>query len=150
MSNSIETVINKYGFYSGNIFGDSMFPLLKYKTDVVYLEKPSENYVPKKYDIILYRRNSGQLVLHRIVNVSGEQLVICGDGETTKEYGVTKEQIIAVLTKYYRGEKPCTIDGFFYRLYSKYWCATFFTRKFKLKILKFINRLLGYMKNGRR
>ena len=58
----------------------------------------------KKYVIPLYRRNNGQYVFHRIVDV-GETYICMGNAQFIKEYGIRDEQIIAVATSFNRGKR---------------------------------------------
>jgi len=103
--------------------GRSMLPTLRDSIDVVYLE-PATN--PAKYDVVLYRRDSGQYVLHRIVGVASDgTFVLCGDAQFRLEYGIRREQILARVVEFKRGklnvdcQKSC-----FFAFYSRFWIAT--------------------------
>lgn len=139
--NNIESVIKKQGFYSGNIKGDSMFPLLRNSIDVVYIIKIPDNYVFKKYDVVLYRRKNNQIVLHRIIKVADNGFVICGDGENVKEYNIDKSQIIGLLTEFYRKKKHHKVTDKSVKLYSFYWCNTFYSRILKIKLINSVHRI---------
>lgn len=101
--------------------GTSMLPMLRQEVDSVLLSEPPE--LCKKYDIILYRRLNGQYVLHRIVKVMQDGYVLCGDHQTTVETGIRKEQIIAIVTSFYRKEKLIHINKFAYQCYVYIWCC---------------------------
>jgi hypothetical protein len=45
---------------------------------------------PKKYDVIFYRRENGQYVLHRIIKIKKDGYVCRGDNQTAKEYPVSR------------------------------------------------------------
>ena len=60
--------------------GISMLPTIVGGRDPVTIKKPDGKL--KKYDIILYRRKSGQFVLHRIIGVDEKGYILCGDNES--------------------------------------------------------------------
>ena len=72
----------------------------------------------KKYDIPLYRRNNGQYVLHRIVDV-GETYTCIGDAQFVKECGIRDEQIIAVVTSFNRDKRCYSVTSPVYRIYCR-------------------------------
>ncbi len=113
-------VIAKYGKYVGAPDGRSMQPMLRSRRDAVVLVAP--HFPLKKYDVILYRRASGQYVLHRVISVKNGY-VICGDRLWRKEYGIRDENVIGVAEGFFRDKKyvPCTNRG--YQLYCRVWCA---------------------------
>jgi len=115
--------------------GVSMMPMLRQNVDSVMLSP-----VPgklKKYDLPLYQRRDGQYVLHRILGV-GETYTCIGDNQFSYERNVRHEQVLAVVTGYYRGEKYRTVDCFGYKLYCRFWHWTrkprWYWRWFKNKI----------------
>ena len=116
---------------SGGVFrmypkGTSMLPLLRYQKDSVVLALPQ---MPlKKGEIILYKRGNGQYVLHRIVGKDQEGYICCGDNQTTLEYGITEENVIAVVESIYRKEKHITKNNFGYRCYWFFWQCLFIRR----------------------
>ena len=56
--------------------GVSMLPLLRPNRDVVILEN---NLKPEIYDVVLYKRDNGKYILHRIIDVDSNGYVMCGD-----------------------------------------------------------------------
>lgn len=65
---SFEDVIARDGRLVYTNVGDSMYPLIQPKDLLVIrmVTKPL-----KQYDVPLYKRDSGQYVLHRIMRISG-------------------------------------------------------------------------------
>ncbi len=114
--------------------GTSMLPLLREGKDSVCLIKAEG--ILKKNDIAFYLRDDGHYVLHRIVDVSENGYVLCGDNQTALEKYIKKEQIIGVAGRIFRGEKEVSLRGLKYRLYTFLW-KSFFMRKvfFKLRRL---------------
>ena len=121
--------------------GDSMLPLIRQGRDLLIIEKPHGRL--KKYDIPLYRRDSGQFVLHRILKVRENDYVICGDNRYSKEYGITDRHIIGVLTSVVHDGKELDFHGFAYRAYVFLWCGLFPLRAFILRVKHYIKRSLG-------
>ena len=117
-----------------------MMPMIRSGVDTVVLKKPKGKI--KKYDCVLYyRKSSGKYVLHRVIKVKDENLVICGDNQWQKEYGIKEEDIIAVLDGFYKKEKYITIDKFSYKLY--YHFRVFFRpfRMIKSKVRSFLSKI---------
>ena len=67
---SAEEAVARFGFYTGLTRGDSMEPMLRQGRDRVCIERRTGRL--RRYEVPLYRRPSGQLVLHRIVKVLPE------------------------------------------------------------------------------
>ena len=112
--------------------GDSMYPLIRQNKDLIIIEKPNGRL--KKYDVPLYKRDSGQYVFHRVLKVRENDYVICGDNRYTKEYGISDRHIIGVLTAVVRNGKEIPVTDWRYRLYVHAWCDLFPVRVFVLKV----------------
>ncbi|MBQ9673568.1 MAG: S24/S26 family peptidase [Ruminococcus sp.] len=136
---TFEEVIAKNGKLVYTNVGDSMFPLIKQGRDLLIIEKPNGRL--KKYDIPLYKRDSGQYVLHRILKVRENDYVICGDNRSNKEYGVTDRHIIGILTGIIRNNKTIKLHGFCYRMYLFLWCDLFPLRAFVLRVFRKLKSL---------
>ena len=115
--------------------GDSMMPLIKQNRDLLII-KPVHGRL-KKYDVPLYKRDSGQYVLHRILKVRKKDYVICGDNRWVKEYGIRDRHIIGVLTAVVRNGKEISVNDWKYRLYVHLWCDFFPVRELVLKAKAF-------------
>lgn len=122
----IEDVLREEGVFVSTTVGFSMFPMLRNRKDTVVV-MPYEGRL-KKYDVPLYKRGSNY-ILHRIVDVLPDSYVICGDNCMQKEYGITDEQILGVLTSFYRGSKKVNMNSRGYKLYVRTWCALYPIRK---------------------
>ena len=117
----IEEKLNLGGEVTINPGGISMKPLVIPKRDSVILKKPPE--VLKKYDVALYRRKSGQFVLHRVVGVKKDGYVTCGDNQYLREYPIRHDAVIAVLKTVIRKNKKIEVNSFSYKIYSRFWVA---------------------------
>lgn len=107
--------------------GDSMMPLLRQHRDLMVIEKRPEGRC-NKYDAVLYRRPSGEYVLHRILEVREDDYVICGDNRWQREFGVKDDWILGVLTAVIRDGKQLSVTDRRYRLYVRLWCDLFWLR----------------------
>ena len=84
------------------VTGNSMKPLLKDRVSSVKLIKPDKL---KKGDIVLFLRNDGHYVLHRIVNIHEGLYDIVGDNQLVPDKNIPKEKIIAMVSSYSRNGK---------------------------------------------
>ena len=98
--------------------GTSMLPMLRQGIDTVELTALPEKL--KKYDLPLYQRQNGQYVLHRIVKV-GDTYTCIGDNQFQLEPGLRHDQMIALVTAFYRGEKRWEVRHWLYRFYCRFW-----------------------------
>ncbi len=137
---TFEAEIEKNGKLIYTNVGDSMLPLIHEKSDLLIIEKPEGRL--KKYDIPLYKRDNGQYVLHRILEVRKDDYVICGDNRWQKEYGITDRHIIGVLTGIIRDGKTLSMTDKKYLCYVHFQCDFFCIRAFILKVKHFIKRRL--------
>ena len=119
--------------------GDSMMPLIKQDRDLLII-KPVQGRL-KKYDVPLYKRDTGQYVLHRILKVRRDDYVICGDNRWSKEYGITDRHIIGVLTAVIRKGKEVSVNDWKYRAYVHLWCDLFLVRAPIVYVVNKLKRL---------
>lgn len=108
--------------------GTSMLPMLRDGEDVVVLEKPKRRL--NLYDVAFYKRDNGQYVLHRVYNFEANGCyVMCGDNQFALEHGIRNDQIIAVMTAFFRKGKSYTLQSFTYRFYVNFWVTTRLPRR---------------------
>ena len=98
--------------------GISMLPMLRQGRDQVTLTALQGD--PKKYDILLYRRGNGSFVLHRVVRI-GRTYTCIGDNQFSFEKGIAREQILAVVTTFWRDGKAYSTKSFSYKMYCVFW-----------------------------
>lgn len=108
--------------------GTSMLPMLRDGEDVVILEKPKGRL--NLFDVAFYKRDNGQYVLHRVYNFeTGGCYVMCGDNQFALEHGIRNDQIIAVMTAFFRKGKSYTVQSLKYRFYVNLWVTTRLPRR---------------------
>lgn len=98
--------------------GVSMLPLLQEGRDSVVLSPLPDEL--KKYDLVLYRRDDGSYVLHRIV-AAGRTYTCIGDNQFTAEPGLRRDQMIAVVTAFSQGDRLVSAQSPMYKIYCRVW-----------------------------
>ena len=99
--------------------GKSMVPMLGDRKNTVVILPVSEGQKIKKYDVIFYKRDNGQYVLHRVIKKQKNSFVLCGDGQYVKEYGVRRDMILGKLDGFFKGEKYIRMDSTSIVIYSR-------------------------------
>ena len=101
------------------ISGSSMNPFLVHGRDTVYLSKI--HHPLNRGDMILYRRHSGQYVLHRIYRAEPGSYTLVGDAQTALEHGIRREQVLALVTAVRRKGKLLGPGSFWWEFFQKVW-----------------------------
>lgn len=98
--------------------GTSMLPLLCEGEDSVLLKKCTALEVGNIY---LYRRKGGKFVLHRLVAMEqgNGAPVFRGDNQDWLEYGIAREDVLAVVSGIFKKDVPCPMDSPRYRSYLR-------------------------------
>lgn len=121
--------------------GTSMRPLIRQGKDVMIISSVDNiSRKLKKMDVPLYKRDSGQYVLHRIVKATEDGYVLRGDNTYSNEYGITDQHIIGVLTGVIRNGKEISVHSFGCVLYSYIWYYTYYIRKMVVWMKRKIRR----------
>ena len=107
MNKKFEDVIAEQGRLVYTNEGDSMIPVIR-EGNLLVIEAVK---APLKIgDIPLYKRDSGQYVLHRIVGIKKGKYSMKGDNRTLVEKGITDKHIIGVLTGIVRNGKTYPVE----------------------------------------
>ena len=141
---SFEAELLKNGVIIHTNKGTSMLPLLREGRDVMIIKRPEGRL--HRYDVALYKRPDGTYILHRVLKTTPDGYVMCGDHCTEREYGITDNEVIGVLSGVIRDGKSISTDNFGYRLYSHLWCDFFYIRVLILSIKLFFARSISYLK----
>lgn len=102
--------------------GDSMEPLLFHRSTRVVIRQADG--ILQKGDLPVYRRPSGQFVMHRIVSVKDDCYWTRGDNRYGTEC-VPKEWVLGVVTEIYRKNRHIFVTDWRYRLYVKIWNGSY-------------------------
>lgn len=101
------------------VMGKSMLPMIIPNRDLVTIRSKHPDEVFKEDDIVLYRQK-GNLTLHRIVGVMpNKEYILLGDNCSRKEYGISDNDIIGLLTRFKHNGYSYTIDSPKYMDYVK-------------------------------
>ena len=119
--------------------GISMLPMLRQGVDSVVLSPILKEL--KKYDLPLYQRDNGKYVLHRIVKV-GDTYTCIGDNQFEYEHGLRHDQMIAVVSAFYREDRYISVSDWRYRIYCRFWHYSRGLRHFWRRGINYIRRHL--------
>ena len=102
------------------ISGNSMSPFLVHGRDTVYLSAVRR---PLRVgDMVLYQRDSGAYILHRICALEGEdRYCIVGDAQTVLEHGIRRDQIFGIVRRVERKGKKQAPGTFWWEFFEKVW-----------------------------
>ena len=143
---SYEEYMDKYQRLVRTNVGVSMLPLLRQGRDLFIVEKRGPGRL-KAGDVVLYRRPPDKYVLHRIVQVREKDYVILGDNCVNREYGITDDDILGVMTGFVRDGKQHTVTERGYRLYRFLWLhgapVRVFLKKAVWRVKAGIKKVLG-------
>ncbi len=120
------------------VTGNSMRPFLRHGKDQVRLDSAVER-KPRIGDIVLYQRENGGLILHRVVNIHEDRLQVLGDAQAVTET-VWMQQVLAVVTDIVRGERVVACDGWKYRMCVRLWGMTRLVRPTLFRLYDGIRR----------
>lgn len=145
MTKTIENIIGERGYTVTRPKGTSMFPLIRSNKDYeICISKPV--FPLKKYDVPVYVRKSGSYVMHRILDITEDGYVCCGDNQWVLEHGIKESQVVGVLTQWYHKGKHCTVNDKGYLRYVKFWCKSLKFRHFILFFCHKYMRITGTVK----
>ena len=135
---SFEELLNEQGYIVYTNVGISMMPLLRQRKDLIEIRKKDRNI--KKYDVALYKRD-GKYILHRCIKVTPDGYIFAGDHNTFKEYDVTDDMVIGLMSRVIRDGKNIDPSSILYRLYSFLWTNFFPVKVYIFKLRRFFQRL---------
>lgn len=121
------------------VTGNSMYPMLFHRRDSVTLATVSGQL--RKGNLILYRRDNGTYVLHRIVTKPKSGGFFCaGDNQWIRE-SVCESQVIARVVEFTRKGKRHKVSELSHRIYIWVWNALFPMRRTLIRLRRSIGRL---------
>lgn len=129
------------------VTGFSMYPVLRSITDCVLLEKAGDI---NKYDVVLFKRQNGSYILHRVIKKKGNILTIAGDNERIKEYPVDVTSCIARMKGFWRGDRYHSVNELWYRFYSVFWLLIFPMRSIATRGFFYFARWIRKVKKAKK
>ena len=118
--------------------GISMWPTLKHKGQSVVIARKKERL--KRFDVAFYRRENGAYVLHRVMEVTTDGYMMCGDSQLWHE-PIKEEQVFGVMLGFYRGEKYVEVTDAKYIKEVERWYGRKFLRRVRLKLFRIRQRI---------
>lgn len=122
--------------------GYSMFPFFSGFRDTLYLKKAE--FPLKKGDIVLYRRENGICVVHRIHHSTLQKGVrsyfMLGDSQTELEGPLPEDRIFGVVSHYIRKGKTIDCTSFRYGLLWRIWLFLRPLRPFLLNVWQILHK----------
>ncbi len=123
------------------VTGSSMHPLFHSRRDKVILTPRTV----QKPDIILYRRDNGAYILHRIVREKNGIFIVTGDNQWVLEE-VHPDQVIAAVDGWYHKGKYHTPKKLWYKLYVCFWVGFLPLRRPVLALRRWCGKLIRKIK----
>ena len=112
--------------------GYSMYPMFIPERDQAVIAPVSVDKL-KRGDVVLYRRISGTLVLHRILKRRPEGFYMVGDNQDEVEGPLSETQIIGRLIRFIRKGKTYSVTNPVYRAAAGIWL---FLRPVRMPIMR--------------
>lgn len=112
--------------------GFSMWPFIKNRSQTVIIQKISAPL--KMFDVVFYKRADGSLVLHRIIEVGQDFFIVRGDSQRNYTERINKQDVLGVMTGFYKGKKLINSQNEKYLKRVKRWYKNGFFTKLKLKL----------------
>ncbi|MBP3236409.1 MAG: S24/S26 family peptidase [Bacteroidales bacterium] len=115
------------------ISGSSMAPFLIHHRDSVLLGPIDRQLI--RGDIVLYQRDNGQYVLHRIQRVHADGCYdTIGDAQTESEIGIRRNQIFAIVKNVKRKGKWIGLSSFWWHFFERTWMDIIPLRRLIMRI----------------
>ena len=101
------------------VSGNSMAPFLVHGRDTVWLRAIKGKLRPG--DMVLYQRDSGQYILHRICKIKKGRYTLVGDAHSVVERGIRRDQIFARVCQVERKGKILRPGSFRWFFFARVW-----------------------------
>lgn len=136
--------------------GYSMYPMLVPGRDSVMIEPVcvsdggrqavGEKRI-RRGDVVLYRRDAGILVLHRVFHVGKDGYYMVGDNQTQIEGPLRGDQLRGRLVGFVRHGRQYSTENLCYRAYASLWL---FVRPFRHKIAVAVHFMKKWIIRGKK
>ena len=118
--------------------GDSMWPIIKNKSKTVLIKKKEGRLCA--LDVGMYERKSGNVVLHRVVEVLDGGYIFQGDSQTEKEE-IAEDKVFGVFSGYFTKKEFINANNQKYVNRVKKWLTKRDKNCLRLKLFKFKKRV---------
>lgn len=120
--------------------GYSMYPLFLPGRDEALIQEVPVSTL-RRNDVILYRRDHGILVLHRILRITTEGFFLVGDNQSEVEGPLRENQIRGKLIAFIRNGREISVHNPIYCLFSSLWLRMLPLRPLCFRFTAFLRRL---------
>lgn len=121
--------------------GYSMRPFLEDNRDTAVMRKVTDIVC---WEPVLAEISQGQYVLHRIIDIDGDNITLLGDGNLNVEHCSKKDVKAQVIGFYRKGRNKLeTIEGRKWKVYSKVWKTLLPIRRYLLGIYRRWVKIFG-------
>ncbi len=117
--------------------GTSMLPLISNRLDTMYIEEVKREI--QCLDIVLYKRNSGEYIAHRVIKKKKGLLITEGDNNCLKEV-IKESSVLGLVAGCYRGARYIDFSSFKCRAYAQILCFSTLTKKIILRLLRIFSK----------
>lgn len=117
--------------------GTSMLPFILGGRDEVVLSSCFGVRL-KRGDVVLYSRDDGTHVLHRIHHIKDDKFYMLGDYQTWIEGAINNQHVVAVARAFIRKGKHISCDNPFYKTVTGLWLFLRPIRPLLLRIYRFL------------
>lgn len=142
---TFEEMLDEKGYIVYTNVGASMLPLLRARRDIIEI-RPARGRI-NRYEVALYKRGD-KYILHRCLEkLPNGRYVFAGDHNIFKEYDVTDDMILGVMTRVIRDGKSISVTDWKYKVYYHLWCDFY---PMRVLILRAKAKLIRTLKQKRR
>ena len=120
--------------------GYSMYPLFIPGRDEALIQQ-TDSTDCRRNDVVLYRRDHGILVLHRICRVTSDGFYMVGDNQFEVEGPLRPDQIRGRLIAFIHNGKEISVKNPVYRFLSSLWLGMLPLRPFCFRLTAFFRRI---------
>lgn len=117
--------------------GYSMYPFFVPGRDMARIAPVGERRL-RRGDVVLYRRDGGILVLHRIVRRNTSGIYLVGDNQKEIEGPLREDQMRGILIGFQRKGRYTSVGNLWYRMYASLWLAL---RPFRPQISRMVAKI---------
>ena len=100
--------------------GYSMYPMFIPGRDSAIIKAVGETKL-KRGDVVLYKRDYGILVLHRIWKIDSQGIYMNGDNQQEIEGPLRLDQVKGILVAFIRNNKTISTENLLYRMIAYMW-----------------------------
>lgn len=115
--------------------GNSMLPLIRNGKDDIILNK-TNNQTFQNGRLILVKLIDERYVIHRIKNISNNDILLHGDGNLSLFETCTREDVIAEATEVIRNGRQIKVGSWRWNIYRHLWPSNLFLRRIYLAIYR--------------